>query len=130
MRTSTARSAEGTPAIVATSASRAVSHTIIGAISSMGVPKEASTKEYCHRSLHVVPAKDNELYGPVPRDEGILHYHGQCPNTADDIDEMISKRGYKIKFYVKRSKFSGEDLETRVAETSDGVRTPALLNKS
>lgn len=37
MRTSTARSAEGTPAIVATSASRAVSHTIIGAISSMGV---------------------------------------------------------------------------------------------
>ena len=37
MRPSTARPAKGTPAIVTTSSARAVSHTILGVISAMGV---------------------------------------------------------------------------------------------
>ncbi|KAF1802554.1 hypothetical protein FB192DRAFT_1280410 [Mucor lusitanicus] len=37
MRPATARSASGTPAIVTTPSTRAVSHTILGAISAMGV---------------------------------------------------------------------------------------------
>jgi transposase len=72
-------------------------------------------------------------------------------HTADYIDEMISKRGYKsiylppyspelnpienfwftMKSYIKRSKFSGvEDLKTIVAEASNGIRVPCLLNMS
>jgi hypothetical protein len=36
-----------------------------------------------------------------------------------------------MKFYVKRSKFCGnEDLKTRIAEPSNGIRAPALLNTS
>lgn len=72
-------------------------------------------------------------------------------HTADAMDEMIARRGYEIiylppyspelnpmenfwftmKSYVKRSKFGGiEDLKTRVAEVSNGIRASALLSLS
>ena len=36
-----------------------------------------------------------------------------------------------MKFYVKRSNFCGnENLKTRIAEPSKGIRAPALLNTS
>ncbi|KAG1079242.1 hypothetical protein G6F42_023863 [Rhizopus arrhizus] len=87
-----------------------------------------------------------------PKMKGFYTVMNNAPiHTADDIDEMIPKRGYKsiylppyspelnpiknfwstMKAYVKRSKFSAdEDLETRVAEASNGIRASALLNMS
>lgn len=60
MRPTTARSTKGTPAIVTTPSARAVSHTILGVISAMGVvnikirvpnskPKKIKADEACKR---------------------------------------------------------------------------------
>lgn len=39
---------------------------------------------------------DNKFYGPVTRDEGAYIVMDNTPiHTADDIDEMISKKRYR-----------------------------------
>jgi hypothetical protein len=72
-------------------------------------------------------------------------------HTADEIEEMISKRGYRsiylppyspelnpienfwstMKTYVKRTKFNGtDDLKMRIAEASNEIRPSTLRNIS
>jgi transposase len=72
-------------------------------------------------------------------------------HTADEIEEIISKRGYRsiylppyspelnpienfwstMKSYVKRTKFNGtDDLKMRVAEASNEIRPSTLRNIS
>lgn len=179
MRPSTARSAKGTPAIITTPTTHAVSHTILGAISAMGEvnieirlpslkpkrikvdgsrkrkqpqPKKPESKGTATGHYMLFLQKTMNFMDQYPRDEGIYTVMDNALiHTADDIDEMISKRGYKsiylppyspelnpienfwftMKSYIKRSKLSGvEDLKTRVTEASNGIRVPCLLNMS
>lgn len=123
MRPSTARSAKGTPAIVTTPSTRAMSHTILGAISAMGVVnikirlpnlklKWIKVDGFCKR-------KQPQPKKPASKDTVTGHYilflqktmnfmdqyselkrfyivMGNAPiHTVDGIDEMISKKGYR-----------------------------------
>ncbi|KAL7313932.1 hypothetical protein PS15m_012363 [Mucor circinelloides] len=179
MRPSTARSEKGTPAVVTTPSTRAVSHTILGAVSAMGVvnieirlpnqkpkrikvdgarkrkqpqPKKATSKGTVTGYYMLFLQNTMNFMDQFPEMKGFYIVMDNAPiHTADDIDQMVTKRGYKsiylppyspelnpienfwstMKSYVKRSKFSSdEDLKIRVAEASNGVSATALLNMS
>ena len=87
-----------------------------------------------------------------PEMKGFFIVMGDAPiHTTDEIEEMISKRGYRsiylppyspelnpienfwstMKSYVKRMKFNGtDDLKIRVADASNEMRPSTLRNIS
>ncbi|CEP10862.1 hypothetical protein [Parasitella parasitica] len=122
-RPATARSASGTPSIVTTPSTRSVSHTIVGAISAMGVvnieirlpnmkpkkikvdgarkrkqpqPKKAVSKGTVTGHYMLILQYTMDLMDQYPEMKGFyIVMDNALIYTADDIDEMISKRGYK-----------------------------------
>lgn len=123
MRPSTARSAKGTPAIATTSSTRAVSHTILGAISAMGVVnieirlpnvkpkrikvdgarkrkqpqlKKALSKGTVTGHYMLFPQNTMNFMDQFPEMKGFYIVMDNAPiHTADDINQMITKRGYR-----------------------------------
>jgi hypothetical protein len=174
MRPATGRSTKGTPAVVTTPSARAVSHTILGAISALGVVNiEIRLPNSKPKRIKVDGARKRKQ--PAPKGTVTGHYilflqktmncMDQFPemkefyivmdnapiHTADEIEEMISKRGYRsiylppyspelnpienfwstMKSYVKRTKFNGtDDLKMRIAEASNEIRPSTLRNIS
>ncbi|KAL9536563.1 hypothetical protein MBANPS3_012559 [Mucor bainieri] len=120
MRPATARSASGTPVIVTTPSTRAVSHTILGTISAMGVvnieiplpnmkpkkikvdgarkrkqpqPKKAVSKGTVTGHYMLFLQHTMDLMDQYPEMKGFYVVMDNAPiHTADDIDEMISMR--------------------------------------
>ncbi|KAG0184917.1 hypothetical protein DFQ28_010231 [Apophysomyces sp. BC1034] len=119
MRPSTARSAKGTPAIVTTPSTHAVSHTILGAISAMGVvnieirlpnlkpkrikvdgsrkrkqpqPKKPASKGTVTGHYMLFLQKTMNFMDQYPEMKGFYIVMDNAPiHTADDIDEMIQR---------------------------------------
>jgi hypothetical protein len=179
MRPAAARSTKGTPAVVTTPSARAVSHTILGAISAFGVvnieirlpnskpkrikvdgsrkrkqppPKKPTPKGTVTGHYILFLQKTMNLMDQFPEMKGFYIVMDNAPiHTADEIEEMISNRGYRsiylppyspelnpienfwstMKSHVKRTKFNDtDDLKMRIAEASNEIRPSTLRNIS
>ncbi|EIE85106.1 hypothetical protein RO3G_09816 [Rhizopus delemar RA 99-880] len=136
MRPSGGWSEKGTPAIVTTPSTRAISHTVLGAISArfiVSMELRSPQEEWSKRIK--IDYGNRKRKAPDVMDNAPIH-------TAKEIDELITKRGHKsiylppyspelnpieqfwaiVKNKVKRSRFEDkEDLFTRVTEACNSV---------
>ncbi|EPB92368.1 hypothetical protein HMPREF1544_00666 [Mucor circinelloides 1006PhL] len=126
MRPSTARSAKGTPAIFTTPSTHAVSHTILGAISAMGVVNiEIGLHNLKPKRIRVDGSRKRKQPQPKkPASKGTAtgHYMLFLQNTMNFMERMTwSEKGTRAQFWhvvkskLKRERFlTTETLSTRI----------------
>lgn len=99
MRPSTARSARGTPAIVVTPSTKAISHTILGAISAMGVINIEIRVPVPPKKMKVVGSRKRKASAPKKPSFGGTnsgHYLNFIKKTLDQMDKYPEMKGFYL----------------------------------
>lgn len=150
MRSPNARSIRGTPAIVETPTSRALSHTILGAISANDVITIEIREPMRPKKVMRFVSKTLDEMDKFPEMTNFYIVMDNAPiHTSHEITRMIEARGYRaiylppyspelnpienfwsiLKGTVKRGIFADtEDLKTRIAEASKSISRKTLHN--
>lgn len=99
MRPSTARSARGTPAVIITPSTKAASHTILGAISSMGVVNIEIRVPVPPKKIKVVGSRKRKATAPIKTSSAGTnagHYINFIKKTLDQMDKYPEMKGFYL----------------------------------
>lgn len=97
MKPPTARSARGTPAIVTSPSARAISHTILGAISAQGVVNMEIRVPLTPKRIKVVGGqkrKATAVKAKTPGGTNAGHYTNFIKKTMDEMDKYPQFKGF------------------------------------
>ncbi|KAG2214756.1 hypothetical protein INT45_001352 [Circinella minor] len=123
MKPPTARSARGTPAIVTSPSARAVSHTILGAISTCGVVNMEIRVPLTPKRIKVVGAQKRKATAVKSKATGGTnagHYNNFIKKTMDEMDKYPQFEGFYM--IMDNSPIHGKNGELRQLVESRGYK--------